>query len=852
MATMILSWFLVIAAVVLAVELCAGETACVFWSSAGSVVQLGSSFEVFCTFSCKGQGSMYLGNNLTPERPRRFNSTTINLKVTNITEKRTYSCRCKSPPVRDPCGLDILAGSNSGKFSILTKEACLFFETCNMKTHRIGQITSHVSTNCHKMSVEMWSALGTVDGTPIFGIVLNCGESPPCVFPRPIQRVTLKSTRFKPPRTFVGFRVITVTGNHSEGPALFRESGRGTKSPSFTFSVPASARLISVWVQSQNALGSAESPVINYTLSDIAFARFGSLIRPVMPSTPVLLQPECSSRRCTLRVEQSVRIQYLEVQHAAGQLNQWESCLDPIVEINSSQAWSIPCLEPNRLYYFRARSKFSTGLWSPWSSNISGRTEDEAPSQALDVWVASASDSKSMRIYWKEASVFVPSGRITEYILRVHDVSRAVVANVSADVSSHSVPLCSDCEVTVWASNSKGLSPPATVKTRRTKATPLQDVQTRAGSKSITISWRKPETAPSMYVLEWYPEGRMLEELRWLRLDQNKRKTVITDIKPSECYEGAVYVFYNESSVSRTGFKRAATMESAPKTGPSVLERVEGKSVVITWRELPRGQRGGCITNYTIYQEDSRGKRKIYVIQATDRMYVIKDLAPSVYTLWIRASTAKGKGPPGQKIKFFISEDSQLSFSLLYAVAAVMLLFILCLCQRSTLKHRFWGILKYLMLDVVPDPANSKWAKECTREKGQMNLQLPSGNSTLTDKEEETLLVDVEELFAQQLLPPAGPGPETELYPALTAYIKSFSHDSDSTDHTHSSLDTTVDYISSHGPGLADDGDEDEDEDFAALDFFPSHNVFLEPLELGGKLTLDAVRIDCADFCGSA
>ncbi|KAM9762799.1 interleukin-12 receptor subunit beta-2 isoform 1-T2 [Menidia menidia] len=787
MATMILSWFLVIAAVVLAVELCAGETACVFWSSAGSVVQLGSSFEVFCTFSCKGQGSMYLGNNLTPERPSRFNSTTIYLKVTNITEKRTYSCRCKSPPVRDPCGLDILAGYPPDRPNNIS---CIY----KLSQNERGDV---VCTWNSGRDAHLWNSFE--------------------------------------------LRVITVSGNHSEGPALFRESSRGTKSPSFSFSVPAYARLISVWVQSQNALGSAESPVINYTLSDI-----------VMPSTPVLRRPECSSRRCTLRVEQSVRIQHLEVQHAAGQLNQWESCLDPTVEMNSSQAWSIPCLEPNRLYYFRARSKFSTGLWSPWSSNISGRTEDEAPSQALDVWVASASDSKSMRIYWKEASVFVPSGRITEYILRVHDVNRAVVANVSADVSSHSVPLCSDCEVTVWASNSKGLSPPATVKTHRTKATPLQDVQTRAGSKSITISWRKPETAPTMYVLEWYPEGRMLEELRWLRLDQNKRKTVITDIKPSECYEGAVYVFYNESSVSRTGFKRAATMESAPKTGPSVLERVEGKNVVITWRELPRGQRGGCITNYTIYQEDSRGKRKIYVIQATDRMYVIKDLAPSVYTLWIRASTAKGKGPPGQKIKFFISEDSQLSFSLLYAVAAVMLLFILCLCQRSTLKHRFWGILKCLMLDVVPDPANSKWAKECTKEKGQMNLQLPSGDSTLTDKEEETLLVDVEELFAQQLLPPAGPGPETELYPALTAYIKSFSHDSDSTDHTHASLDTTVDYISSHGPGLADDGDEDEDEDFAALDFFPSHNVFLEPLELGGKLTLDAVRIDCTDFCETA
>lgn len=30
---------------------------------------------------------------------------------------------------------------------------------------------------------------------------------------------------------------------------------------------------------------------------------------------------------------------------------------------------------------------------------------------------------------------------------------------------------------------------------------------------------------------------------------------------------------------------------------------------------------------------------------------------------------------------------------------------------------RFWVYFQCLMLDVIPDPANSKWAKECTREK---------------------------------------------------------------------------------------------------------------------------------------
>lgn len=192
------------------------------------------------------------------------------------------------------------------------------------------------------------------------------------------------------------------------------------------------------------------------------------------------------------------------------------------------------------------------------------------------------------------------------------------------------------------------------------------------------------------------------------------------------------------------------------------------------------------------------------------------------------------------------------------------------------------------MLSDVPDPANSKWAKECTQEKviiwkwvkykllqllvhslslylpsnqGKMNLQLQHSNSTVTEEEEEPILVDVEELPKQSSDPHAPPDdssqspPQTSLspmstllYPALTTYIKSFSHDSDSSDQTQTSLDTTIDYISSHGMGNLDEEDQEDEEEFTEmLGFFPS-NIVLDSLSFGGKLTLDAVKIDCNDF----
>lgn len=46
---------------------------------------------------------------------------------------------------------------------------------------------------------------------------------------------------------------------------------------------------------------------------------------------------------------------------------------------------------------------------------------------------------------------------------------------------------------------------------------------------------------------------------------------------------------------------------SVPAAVPSVQEKVEGNKVKVSWMEIPRGQRGGCIISYTIYLESSSG-----------------------------------------------------------------------------------------------------------------------------------------------------------------------------------------------------------------------------------------------------
>uniref|UniRef100_A0A3Q2NNF6 Interleukin 12 receptor, beta 2a n=1 Tax=Fundulus heteroclitus TaxID=8078 RepID=A0A3Q2NNF6_FUNHE len=657
---MFLSWSIFVAAVAL--------TSCVLWSSAGDVVRRGTSFVVYCTFNptCKTSRSISRFDSSTSFEKQthdQHNETTISLRVENITEKTTYSCSANCNPSLDDCGVDISAGYPPDR----PRNISCIYRILKNDTGRV---------NCS------WDR-----GRDTY-----------------LWNLKLCS---------VALRVSTGSGNHIGGPVpMCNVSNKGTESPSANFTLHRSARLMAVWVQAQNSLGSVNSSVVNYTLSDIA----------VMPSTPVVDRVECSSRNCAIKVEQRLRTQHLQIQYRAERQRDWTTYPDSVRPLNSPH---ISSLEPCSLYSFRARSRFSTGLWSQWSPTIANRTEEEV--------------------------VF---------------------------------PL-------VWVFEAAIRSPPT-------------------------------------------------------------------------CYEGAVYVFYNESSVSKTSFQRIATLEAAPEIGPLVQEKVEGNKVTVEWKDLPRAQRRGCITRFTIYLENSKGEQKNFA-QASKRAFEIEGLPPDLYSLCMSASTSKGEGPAGQKIKFYIEGEH---------------LFIgpqhhrtLPNSGREVLFHlqyllHLLEIFRCLMPDVVPDPANSKWAKECTKEKGKMHLQLPSHNSSFSDPEEETILVDVEEL-CRHIGDSSAPGDsllrvsskptvdqETELafvlYPPITTYIKSFSHDSDSSDQTQESEETNVDYISSHEQENLQNCDQEDEEEFPEMHFFPSLSIFMEPAGFGGKLTLDAVKIDCSDFFQNA
>ncbi|XP_061539111.1 interleukin-12 receptor subunit beta-2 isoform X5 [Phycodurus eques] len=744
-------WSLVyVVALMLLVQLCTGKTpACVSWSSAGPVVRLGSSLEVYCTFNCECEHSMYTEHPPALQRHTVVNSSTTYVRVDNITKHRTFSCLCLCRALTpDPCGLDIWAGYPPERprnircsYKVVTNQTGEVFCSWErgLKTHL-------------KDTAELW-----------------------CVSCHLVCAIT------------------RVSGDLPQPWPPFKIPIRGADPQSARFSVSTKVHFISVRVRTHNALGSAMSPPANYTLSNIA-----------IPSAPVLERPQCTSRGCAIRVRQPLRTQHLAVQYAT---------------------------EP--------------GLWTTYPHSSQGQIQHRSVER--------------LERRHPQLDAGGSTGQTAGCVVHPTSLRRQVHQALLEADERHP---CQGCHVTVSALNSKGMSPPANITAYHTKALAQLDVQVKADEHGVALWWRQAEraTAPTAHVVEWYPDGLKLQELHWLRLNGEARQAVIKGLNASECYEVAVYVLHSEGLMTTRSFRLLNISQSVPKVGPSVQHEVDFNRVAVTWRELPRAQRGGCITEYTIYLEDATGSVQQYSVQAAKRKFFLEDLPPGAHSLWVTAWTAQGESPVAQKVKILIRAADgipvlPLVLCLLLSAAALLLL---CVCQIAAVKRRVWLLFQRFMLQVVPDPANSKWAKECTQGKGEIKLQ-PQASEVVPTEEVEpiiSIITDMEEVSnhntVEAVSSPAGPS--TPRWP-LTTYIKGDSNGSEQTQASLDSSATNVDYLSTgcQERRLAmeeeDLDEEGEEEEFAQiLTPLPNCSMFTEPVgpQIIGNLTLDAVRIDCS------
>ncbi|XP_050969127.1 interleukin-12 receptor subunit beta-2 [Labeo rohita] len=593
---------------------------------------------------------------------------------------------------------------------------------------------------------------------------------------------------------------------------------RGVCHSTFPIKSPISQLVVSLNVS--NSLGSKTSGPHTFILSNIA-----------KPSMPNISEVSCSSRWCNLHTDNH-SMNLVEIQYSSGN-GIWNTN-----QINAKSRLNISSLQPDSTYTFQIRRKINqkVGLWSDWSQPKKAKTKEEAPDKALDVWYLQEPkppqpNSKCFRIFWKELNISDAKGKIQRYNISVREQT-GMNSFIAVPPSRNQSICCSNCSVSVSASNSDGHSPVKFIPLHVPGLVSVSLSYQPLNSHSIALSWTKFATE---YVVHWYPVEN-IEGIQWIKVVD--AKVHITGLQPQECYQGAVTALRQSrpKMVSITGF---ATRQSVPEQGPvPQLGWKTSESMNVTWSKIPPKKRRGCLKKYTVYLMDKlKGDIHNFSVDHPETQYVISGLSPGqCYNLWVTAWTDAGEGPRGSDLPFCTPSDSERMLSLvILAGGAVLLgcLILLCLCQFTSVQKRFLWCCQCL-LPIIPDPANSKCAKTYTDDQSEIKFYLDQCDSSVNEEPDN---VEVEEVS----------------YPPICAYIKSFSQESSSSDATQITriTDITEDYISTHG--AISGGEEEDEEEETGLDefeFFPStHSPFLEPLVLsGGKLTLDVVKIDCSEF----
>lgn len=160
-------------------------------------------------------------------------------------------------------------------------------------------------------------------------------------------------------------------------------SARGAASLSAVFTPDSRVYIISVQARIQNQLGFAVSPVINYTLSDIsktvpersrlcwrhshAYVVPFVLMWTVMPPAPVLYQVVCSSRNCTVKVEQLGKTQHLDISYKPSEQETWTSSPDS-VSVHGVQGEFRSSVKGYSLISWHLEAGYCESLWTPWAA----------------------------------------------------------------------------------------------------------------------------------------------------------------------------------------------------------------------------------------------------------------------------------------------------------------------------------------------------------------------------------------------------------------------------------------------------------------------------------------------------
>ncbi|XP_041109988.1 interleukin-6 receptor subunit beta-like [Polyodon spathula] len=302
-------------------------------------------------------------------------------------------------------------------------------------------------------------------------------------------------------------------------------------------------------------------------------------------------------------------------------------------------------------------------------------------------------------IIWKPLSVSDSNGIILGY--KVNRRNHPLIN--TTDVKISFLRIREACEVTVFAYNSAGDSPGATL---RIPAISKQDVlrvipvvQAFPKNNQLWVEWKAPLSAVSGYVIDWCVGTEAVCDRDWQHVNNTTLTTYLKgNIEPLKRYNISVYPVYEQGAGTPTSTE-AYLREGAPGKihTPDVLD-IKSTEATIKWKEIPKDQRNGFIVNYTIVFLNKEQHFK--TVNSNVLECTLQSLQPSTqYRVYLKASTKAGSIKSSDVI-FTTSLPTEAVVSVTLPFVFLIFLFgVICVIKKPVLKEQFWPL--------VPNPSKS-------------------------------------------------------------------------------------------------------------------------------------------------
>ncbi|XP_025027522.1 interleukin-12 receptor subunit beta-2 [Python bivittatus] len=644
--------------------------------------------------------------------------------------------------------------------------------------------------------------------------------------------------------------------------------------------------IYTVVVKATNKLGSNSSEPMQFTLIDI-----------VKPHPPADLSVNCDAfapQNCTILWQDQQETQCFRLRYQPIHSNSWIT-----LENLNARRYDLHDLKPRMKYEFQVSCRLlpDRGLWSDWS--LAFQTE-AVPFEPTDVWYLKKEISSKMQnitLFWKSMNASETISKNCHYQVVFQILNqmppRAAEIFVTTNTVFSQVSLKADYNITLNSQNSRGVSPSVYITTKLgiTELPPPNHVLTTSvDNDSIIVKWEAP-LAPSSfingYVVAWVELHRhyhMKTFPTWFKIPFSNCTVIKENLKPNVCYHISVFALYQD----RAG-KAAVTTENisakAPLTGPRIMNVTVGDgSILVSWREVPAHQQMGCITSYKIYLQKQLFSvpPEVHEISKTAQQpFSIESIeAGASYVIWMTASTNAGESPKGNEELIHIKTIGFTDASDWIPVITISIItgLSVCICCVPFVRQKIFSLFSALLFGWYPDPANSLWAKEfaSTMDESSLNstefLSNPARSEDPQTLQIKEVLIkrpylafmdmhnfkntEIEELsmrtmncdsLTTNIIDNTGNHQLPSLYKKVVP--EDPNQDQVFSEYLVNPLeDATVDYLPTITPAIMDPEEDNSESEFNSLPLFPITSFRTSSVRFGGKLTLDAIRMDCNSF----